>query len=181
MTVSVRAGRPEDGPALQAIELEAGERFRDVGLGFVADHDPTAVDELAAYAGDGRSWVAEDHGVVIGYAIADVVDDQAHLEQISVRPDRQGAGVGRLLLDQVHRWGLAAGRTGLTLTTFAHVPWNQPLYEHLGFVVLSDEEIGPELRLLMAEEARHGLDPADRVAMRIDLVPSGRFSGPSAG
>ena len=57
----------------------------------------------------------------------------------------------------------------MTLTTFRHVPWNQPLYEHLGYRELTDGEIGPELRSLMAEEAAHGLDPALRVAMRKDL------------
>jgi len=46
------------------------------------------------------------------------------------------------------------------------VPWNRPLYEHLGFVVLTEEEIGPDLETVRRDEADSGLDPATRVCMR---------------
>jgi len=92
-----------------------------------------------------------------------MVDGAAHIEQVSVVPADQGRGVGRALIDQVRRWAGENGLPALTLTTFTHVPWNRPLYEHLGFRVLGDEEIGPGLRAVMATEAAHGLDPASRV------------------
>ena len=41
--------------------------------------------------------------------------------------------------------------------------------EHLGFRVLAEDEITPELRDLRAAEATHGLDPTIRVCMRLDL------------
>jgi len=59
--------------------------------------------------------------------------------------------------------------TALTLTTFGHISWNRPLYEHLGFRVLSGEEIGSGLRAVCDAEAEHGLDPDLRVVMRLDL------------
>ena len=75
MTVHVRAGRVEDGPKLQQIERLAGERFRDVGLGDVADHEPPSADALAEYAADGHSWVAvDDADEPIGYVIVEMVD-----------------------------------------------------------------------------------------------------------
>jgi hypothetical protein len=77
--------------------------------------------------------------------------------------------VGRALLGRVAAWAADAGRPAVRLTTFAEVPWNRPLYEHLGFRVLAEDEIGPELRALRATEAAHGLDPATRVCMRLDL------------
>jgi hypothetical protein len=46
------------------------------------------------------------------------------------------------------------------------VPWNGPYYARLGFRELSEAERGPELTELMAQEERHGLDPAERIAMR---------------
>ncbi|HKH05426.1 MAG TPA: GNAT family N-acetyltransferase [Acidimicrobiales bacterium] len=171
MTVEVRPGRPEDGEALRAIERAAGERFRTVGLGWVADDEPTSVAALAAYAADGRSWVAVDAaGTPVGYLIAEVVDGCAHVEQVSVAPSAQGTGVGRALLDAVGGWAAAAGRPAVTLTTFADVPWNRPLYEHLGFRVVAEEEIGPGLAAVRAAEAAHGLDPATRACMRLDLA-----------
>ena len=167
--VRVRPSRPEDGPILGAIEKEAGEAFRTIGMGSVADHQPPSAGDLAAYAISGRSWVAVDASAQpLGYVLVNELDGNAHVEQISVLPDFQGSGVGRALLEMVRIWAKANDHPAITLSTFADVPWNRPLYEHLGFVVLSEEEIGPELRSVREEEAELGLDPATRVCMRID-------------
>jgi GNAT superfamily N-acetyltransferase len=164
--VVIRSAQAEDGPALQEIELLAGAQFRDVGMGDIAAAEPSSLEVFARYAAGGRSWVATDrHGEAIGFTIVDVVDGAAHVEQVSVVPDRQGRGVGCALLDRVQAWAAETGRPVLTLTTFSEVPWNRPLYEHLGFRVLSGTEIGPELRAVCANEAAHGLDPATRVCM----------------
>lgn len=167
MSPVVRPASTGDGPALQEIERLAGERFREVGLSTVADDEPFPVQVLARYAAAGRSWVAvSDKADPIGYVLVDVVDGNAHIEQLSVRPDHQAAGVGQSLLEQVRTWASEAGMVALTLTTFAHVPWNAPLYEHLGFRILSEDEIEPGLRQIRDGEAAHGLDPATRVCMR---------------
>lgn len=169
MRFVVREASPEDGPALQEIERAAGERFREVGMSSVADDEPASIEELAEYANEGRSWVAiAGDGEAVGYVLVDVVDGNAHVEQVSVGPRHQGAGIGRALIDRVSDWAVEAGAEALTLTTFTDVPWNAPLYERLGFRVMVDEEVGPELRELVAEEAEHGLDPAARVCMRRD-------------
>ncbi len=166
----VRPSRPEDGAELRQIERLAGQRFREVGLAEVADDEPPSLEVLAEYARAGRGWVAVDENdEPVGYVVVDVVDDQAHIEQVSVHPDHQGAGVGRTLIERVAAWGAETGRAALTLTTFADVAWNGPLYEHLGFSVVTEEEIGPELRAVREVEAAHGLDPARRVCMRLDL------------
>jgi GNAT superfamily N-acetyltransferase len=171
VAIVIRAAGPHDSPELQEIERLAGERFRDVGMPEIADDDPPSLATLGAYARAGRSWVALDPaGTPVGYLLADVVDGAAHIEQVSVRPDHQGTGVGRALLAEVRAWARASDRATVTLTTFRDVPWNAPLYEHLGFRVLADHELGPELRALRQAETAHGLDPARRVCMRLDLV-----------
>jgi GNAT superfamily N-acetyltransferase len=170
MSVTIRPASTDELPALRAIERLAGERFRDVGLPGVAEHEPPPLGVLARYAGDGRCWVAvDDAGGAIGYVLVDAVDGNAHVEQVSVHPDHQGAGVGRALMGRVATWAGEAGMPAVTLTTFSDVPWNAPLYRHLGFRVLRDEEIGPGLRAVRDEETAHGLDPARRVCMRMDL------------
>ena len=170
---TIRPARQDDGAALREIELLAGERFREVGLGDIADHEPDSLDALAAYAAAGRSWVAVDAVDAadrpIGYIVVDVVDGNAHIEQVSVRPDAQGAGVGRALVDQVRAWAAGSARPAVTLTTYSDVPWNRPLYEHLGFRVLGEPGIGAELRALREVEASHGLDPSARVCMCLAL------------
>lgn len=170
MVVAVRPALPEDGPVLRDIERLAGERFRDVGLDPIADNEPFSLDELTRYANAGRSWVATSDtaaGAPVGYLLADIVDSNAHVEQMSVRPDHQGAGVGRALLGAVRAWALAQDMEALTLTTFSDVPWNAPLYRHLGFETLDEAAIGPELRAVRAREAAHGLDPTLRVCMTL--------------
>jgi GNAT superfamily N-acetyltransferase len=171
----IRSSGPDDGPTLREIERLAGERFREVGLDRIADAEPPSVETLTAYAAAGRSWIALDAGDrPVGYVIADEVDGNAHLEQISVRPDRQGMGVGRALINRVRAWAHQTGRPAITLTTFMLVPWNAPLYAHLGFVPIPEDEIGPELRALRHAETFQGLDPAFRICMRLGLTgPNG--------
>jgi hypothetical protein len=55
------------------------------------------------------------------------------------------------------------------LTTFSDVPWNRPLYEHLGFVVLAPEAVGPELQAVIQRESDGGPDHAPRVCMGVGM------------
>ena len=163
---TIRRLRAEDADAVRAIELAAGERFREVGLAFVAEHEPASHEELAAYASAARGWVATSSSdEPIGYVLVDIVDGNAHIEQVSVDPKYQGAGVGRALVDQVQVWAVDTARPAITLTTFRDVEWNRPLYEHLGFTVMTEAAIGPELAAVCRTEAAHGLAPEQRVCM----------------
>jgi GNAT superfamily N-acetyltransferase len=105
----------------------------------------------------------------VGYVIADVLDVVAHVEQISVLPTYQNRGIGKAVLAAVERWGRAQGYTALTLMTFTEVPWNRPLYEHVGFRVIPEEILSNALRRLRAVEAAERLDPAQRVVMRREI------------
>ena len=170
VVMATRASRSEDGPTLQEIERLADERFGDVGLAHVADDEPFAIETLSEYAASGRGWVAvDDLDQPVGYVLVDDVDGNAHVEQVSVRPEYQGLGVGRSLIERVRAWAVHTRKPAVTLTTFKDVAWNQPLYEHLGFRVLREDEIGPGLTAVRDAEVAHGLDPTTRVCMRLDL------------
>lgn len=175
MPAAVRPAQTRDLVELRTIERLAGERFRDVGLDTVAEDEPMSVGSLAGYANSGRAWVAVDEAdQPVGYVLVDLVDGVSHIEQLTVRPNWQGRGVGMSLI-----WAVAAAadRAGLphslTLTTFGHVPWNRPLFEHLGVRVLIEDEIGEELPRVRQAEAARGLDPSTRVAMRLNYNVSG--------
>lgn len=179
MPVLIRAAAKEDLPVLREIERASGQRYRDFGLDDVADDEPASIEVLAGYAEGARAWVAADsEGAPLGYLLVDEVDGAAHIEQVSVVPDHQGRGLGRALIDRAAEWAASHGMNALTLTTFGHIPWNRPLYEHLGFRVLADEELGGGLRAVRDAEAAHGLDPAMRVVMRRDLEPGGGGGAP---
>lgn len=159
----IRAATSADLEVLPEIEVAAGELFREIGMDDIADHAPPAVDELAAAS---AILVAEVDGVVVGYARIDLVDDQAHLEQLSVLPDHGGRGIGTALLEAVCDWARARGDAAVTLTTFRSVAFNAPLYAKRGFEEVAEEDWSQGIRALIVEEATHGLDPADRVVMR---------------
>jgi len=167
--VALRAATVDDIPLLQGLEVTTGRQFADVGLHAVASDEPPTFDALTEHISSGTAWVAEVSGQVVGYAVASIVDDEAHLDQVSVDPSMRGHSIGALLIDEVAQWGRVRGFDTLTLTTFADVPWNAPYYARLGFVTLAAEEMGPELTAVREREA--WLDElASRVAMRLRLA-----------
>ncbi|HET7357377.1 MAG TPA: GNAT family N-acetyltransferase [Nocardioidaceae bacterium] len=163
--VTIRPAVEADLPLLVRIEVEAGALFRTVGLDEVADH-PVHEDDYRPALADERAWVAERDGEVAGYIYAEQVDENAHIEQVSVSPDHAGHGVGARLVRLVEAWGRNAGRPATTLTTFKDVPWNAPYYRRLGYREMAADEIGPELAATMAHEATlPGIRAEDRCAM----------------
>ncbi|WP_354637757.1 GNAT family N-acetyltransferase [Kitasatospora camelliae] len=163
----VRPVRAEELPLLRGIERAAGESFRTVGMPEIAEDEPLSVAELDRYRAAGLAWVAVDAAdVPVAYLIAERVDGDLHVEQVSVHPDSARRGVGRSLLDHLAGLAAAEGVPALTLTTFADVPWNAPYYRRCGFRPLAEEDLGPELREIRAREAAHGLDRWPRLAMR---------------
>lgn len=85
----VRPARPEDLPFLQDVERAAGEPFRALGMDAVADDDPLPLDVPEEYRAAGRARVADRDGRPVPYPARDPVDGAAHVEQVSVHPDRR--------------------------------------------------------------------------------------------
>ncbi len=56
-----------------------------------------------------------------------------------------------------------------TLTTFRDARWNAPFYASLGFMEAPLDDACPRLGAILAREARLGLDPARRCAMKLSL------------
>jgi len=165
---TIRAPRTDELELLRAIEVAAGALFVEVGLADVAAHDPVSVDELAGYVANQRAWVVcdGDDDVPVGYAVVDILDGLAHLEQLSVHPHHGRKGLGAALLAHVCAWAAQHRYGAVTLTTFTDVAWNAPFYAKHGFRVMNETDLGPELHALRTLEAEHGLDPAARVCMR---------------
>lgn len=166
----IRAVNADDLPRLQDIERAAGQCFRDIGMAEIAEDEPLSVDELACYQESGLAWAAVDAADLPGaYLIAEPVDGNLHVEQVSVHPDHARRGTGQALLNRLADHAAFDGVPALTLTTFTDVPWNAPYYLRCGFRVLDDKEIGRGLREIRRRERAHGLDRWPRVCMRRDL------------
>lgn len=172
MDIVIRAAHPDEVILLGAIERDGDRRYRGyagVPEGF---DDVAPLAQLRAAQADGRLWVGSaPHGELAGFALVEPVDGNAHLEQVSVRLALQGQGVGRLLIAAVCAWARDHAMTAVTLCTFSDVSWNQAFYEHLGFVVLSEERWTPGLRAVFESDAHLGLDLSRRVVMGRAVVP----------
>jgi ribosomal protein S18 acetylase RimI-like enzyme len=168
--VRIRPPHDYELPLLQDIERAAGVCFRDIGMPEVADDAPLPVDELARYHQAGTAWATVDTtDGPVGYLIADVIDGNLHIEQVSVHPQHSRHGLGRRLIDHAAQHAQAHRLPALTLTTFTHVPWNAPYYLRCGFRILTTDSLTPGLHAIRRAEAAHGLDRWPRVCMRRDL------------
>ncbi|MFJ3957052.1 GNAT family N-acetyltransferase [Arthrobacter sp. NPDC090010] len=160
-----------DFAAVQDLERAAGEQFRQVDMAAIAEDEPLSDEELQGFVDSGWAWVlvpdegaAHDDGVV-AYAVGELLDEAAHLEQLSVDPGHARQGLGARLVQHLRDTARQRGFTRVSLTTFADVPWNASYYARLGFRILPEEDWGPEVRARVAEEATHGLDRWPRVVM----------------
>ena len=163
----IRAALPDDISVIRGIEVAAGEFFREIGMDAIADDPPPAEGDLAPYLGGGRAWVATDTAdKPIAYVLVDVIDDWAHIEQVTVHPLHSRKGHGSSLIDHAERWAAAHNLDGMTLTTFQDVPWNAPYYERLGFVHVPEQAWSDGLRQIVRQENHHGLNAWPRVVMK---------------
>jgi GNAT superfamily N-acetyltransferase len=167
---AVEPARPEHVAALPAIERAAARLFPPDVLPPALRDDAVPVEEHAAAQAAGRLWVAlSPEGRPVGFALVHAAGDAAFLAELDVHPEHGRRGLGRALVGAVVAGARAAGLARVTLTTFAHVAWNAPFYERLGFRRLTADELSPGLARALRHEAASGL--RNRVAMerRLDL------------
>ncbi len=106
---------------------------------------------------------------LMGFLSAIEVDNDLHIQEISVSQQFQGQGAGRKLLLTALEHARKRELHGLTLTTFRDLPWNEPFYRQFGFETLGPAEIGPRLTTVLNNEINHGLPGERRCAMRLKL------------
>jgi GNAT superfamily N-acetyltransferase len=174
----IRDAHASDFDAMIEIEMAAGEAFRGIGMAAIADDHPAGLDSLAAFMRSGVGWVATDavdetdetdetdevdHPVA--YLLLEQIDDRAHIEQVTVHPDVARRGIGAALIETASAWSVAHGLRGLSLTTFADVPWNAPYYSRLGFTVLAERDWTDGIRARVLAETAHGLSAWPRIVM----------------
>lgn len=162
---SIERGTPGLSGAVRAVERAAGVRFRDIGMGDIADSDPTPAGIIEDRAAAGRLYVARGpESAIAGFLIWSPKDGCAYIEEVSVHPDHAGHRLAQRLIDALA--ADARGRYGaLTLATFREVAWNAPYYRRLGFAELPRAEIGAEHAESWRRQSEHGLDMTRRLFM----------------
>ena len=171
MNPAIRRARAQDATYLPDIERSAGERFRSLQeLAWIADDDPTPIEEHLDHIAAGTVWVAENAiGEITGFVMAESIDDDLHIWEFAVRHEDQRQGIGQALIRAASANAVAAGLKAVTLTTFRTVDWNEPFYARLGFETLLGPAIGTRLLEVLAREVADGLPGERRCAMRLAL------------
>jgi GNAT superfamily N-acetyltransferase len=100
------------------------------------------VDDLGvrAYMSGGTFMVAEDSGGLVGCVYVETRNDRSYLGLLSVLPARQGAGLGRRLVDAAENLARESGSRAMDLRVIsARGEQLLPFYQHLGYGVVRTE------------------------------------------
>ncbi|MFF9897416.1 GNAT family N-acetyltransferase [Streptomyces longispororuber] len=126
----IRPATAADVPAVKAVTDAAYhhyiERIGRVPAPMESDH--------AGNVAAGRVHVAADAaGAVVGLVVVHAYEDHLYLDNIAVRPDAKGTGLGRLLLEFVEDHARALGLPEIRLYTNAMMWENQKIYPRFGY------------------------------------------------
>ncbi|MEX2495450.1 MAG: GNAT family N-acetyltransferase [Woeseia sp.] len=153
--------------AIPGLEQAAAALFPAEDLPAELRYRVTDNDVLRQAQRQGRLWVALDpSGRAVGFALAEVQEDEARLDEVDVHPLHARRGIGTRLVETVIAWAEGRNFPSLSLLTFRHLPWNAPFYERLGFEILEKHELSPGLADILGEEALAGINIDKRVGMR---------------
>ncbi|USR61494.1 GNAT family N-acetyltransferase [Lelliottia amnigena] len=169
MDITVSPAQPTHFPALRAIELAAFETLRDAGA-VTGESVANSLQELSDFSRDGLLFAAFTPDLTpVGFVAGKIVNLWLHIAEIDVHPHWQRRGIGRLLMQTVLSSGQQRGLAGATLTTDNMAAFNAKFYATLGFEPVEDHACPPHLRIEKAEDVKHELNPARRVAMRLNF------------
>ncbi len=161
---TIRRPNPDELALLPALEADAGRRFADVGMDSVAAVPPPPLQPFVQAHQRDLLWII-GHPQPLGFILLSIVDGHTHIDEVSVRIDASGQGLGRLLIEHACTLATQKGHNRVSLTTFRDVPWNAPYYRRLGFEAVSTDAAAPELQAIARQEAAKSRHAAARIAM----------------
>ncbi|WP_449350054.1 GNAT family N-acetyltransferase [Streptomyces shaanxiensis] len=133
----IRPAGTADVPAVKAVTDAAYEHYIE-RIGLVPQ--PMQRDHAANVAA-GRVYVTGDP--VVGLVVVEERADHLYLDNIAVRPEAQGQGVGGRLLRFVEAHARARGLPEVRLYTNAMMWENQEIYPKFGYEVVERRVDGP--------------------------------------
>lgn len=104
-----------------------------------------------------RYLVAEQNGVILGFAGAHIILDEGHITNVAVIKEARGHGLGRLLMDALMQLAANLGARYLTLEVRASNAAALALYQSFGFIKVSVrkkyyEDNGEDALLLVCDQ-----------------------------
>ncbi len=160
--------QPSHLPFLPAIEVAAAACFPSDSMPEDVRIKTVPMEEYTEGQNRGNLWVALDGKNVVGFALLEIFEGFALLEEVDVRPEYARRGIGRKLVTQALEGARKAGITDVYLTTFEHLPWNAPFYQTFGFEKEQPEKLPAFVAKTLQNEVASGL--THRTAMHLHLT-----------
>jgi ribosomal protein S18 acetylase RimI-like enzyme len=126
----IRPATPEDRAAVEAIVRNA----YSVYLERMGQPPGPMLDDYAAQIAAGSVSVLDEDGEIVAIIVLLAKPDYLLLDNIAVRPDRQGTGLGRQMIAFAETEARRRSFTELRLYTHETMIENIALYTRLGFV-----------------------------------------------
>jgi len=127
----IRPAVASEADAVRAVVLAAYQHYVPV----IGRPPAPMLDDYVARIAAGQTWVlAEEDGSLAGVLVLEDGPDCFLLDNIAVRPDRQGLRYGRLLLDFAESEAMRRGWKAVTLYTNALMVRNIVIYAARGYV-----------------------------------------------
>jgi GNAT superfamily N-acetyltransferase len=153
----IRPARADEAAAVRDIVLESYRRYVTV----IGREPGPMADDYARRIAQDQVWVLDEADDLVGVLVLEEQPDCFLLDNIAVRPDRQGFGYGRRLLDFAEDVAAKRGWDAITLYTHALMVENIAIYEARGYVVR-------ERRREKGFDRVYMVKPLDRAADRQD-------------
>jgi GNAT superfamily N-acetyltransferase len=125
----IRKARAEEAETARDVVLAAYQRY----VAIIGSPPGPMLDDYAARFLASQLWVLDDDGVIVGVLVLEDGPACFMLDNIAVRPDRQGCGFGRRLLDFAEQEAARCGWGTITLYTNAVMTENIAIYAARGY------------------------------------------------
>jgi GNAT superfamily N-acetyltransferase len=126
----IRAARTNEAPRVRDVVLAAYQHYVPV----IGRPPAPMLDDYWSRIEAGQVWVLDDEGALAGVLVLEDGPDCFLLDNIAVRPDRQGLGLGRMLLDFTEAEAVRRGWKAVKLYTNALMVKNIAIYAGRGYV-----------------------------------------------
>lgn len=145
----IRPARPDDRDAVEAVVHAAYSIYVDR----IGKPPAPMLDNYSARIADGSVSVVEDSAGDIA-AIIVLIPESDHLllDNIAVRPDYQGQGFGRVLIEFAESEAERLGYSRIRLYTHEKMTENIGLYRRIGFVETGRGQQGGYDRVFMVKD-----------------------------
>jgi N-acetylglutamate synthase-like GNAT family acetyltransferase len=127
---ATRRAALEDAPQITDVARDAYEPF----VGRIGRPPAPMTANYQDVVGRHETWVSEDATGITGFVVLVPNDDHLLLENVAVRPDQQGHGIGSALLAVADRRASELGLSEVRLYTNEKMTENLAYYSRRGYV-----------------------------------------------